>query len=343
MSTLRLDGRDDRYVAVQYPTLDQYISMTRRNVTPIYSTYASTIVSLLDLHTNPPFTVAAKEQQDVDRLEILEAGTGHGSLTLHLARAIAAGNAPQPASALPKGRQSSKLQALSTSEDTECSTDPEWLDWLQSRRAIVHTVEKVSKNSLDAEKLIRGFRQGIYWPHIDFYAGDVDAWIDEQLALREAHHSGFLSHVILDMPGVEGMVPKAAAAMREDAKLVVFCPSITQIAECQKLIKEENIPLVLEKTMELGEGISSGRIWDVRIVTPRRVQAARDNATSQATEDATLSDVDVGDDSAEANLAAERIPAPIEDTKVVCRPKVGELTFGGGFLGLWRKSTFKKQ
>lgn len=329
-------------MAVQYPTLDQYISMTRRNVTPIYSTYASTIVSLLDLHTNPPFTVEA-EEQNAERLEILEAGTGHGSLTLHLARAIAAGNAPQPATALPRGRQSSKLQASLTSEDAECSTDPEWLAWLQSRGAIVHTVEKVSKNSLDAEKLIRGFRQGLYWPHIDFYAGDVDAWIDEQLAMREAHNTGFLSHVILDMPGVEQMVPKAAAAMREDAKLVVFCPSITQIAECQKLIKEENVPLVLEKTMELGEGISSGRIWDVRIVTPRRAQVAKDHNAAQATEDAAASDVDVSDELAEADLVAESTPARTEDTKVVCRPKVGELTFGGGFLGLWRKSKFRKQ
>ena len=173
LSTLRLDGRDGRYVAVQYPTLDQYVSMTRRNVTPIYSTYASTIVSLLDLHADPPFT-RTDGQPNPERLEILEAGTGHGSLTLHLARAIAAANAPQPGTALPNGRQSTRSPAASPAEDSDFSTDPEWSDWLQSRRAVVHTVEKSAKNSLDAEKLIRRFRQGLYWPHIDFYAGDVD-------------------------------------------------------------------------------------------------------------------------------------------------------------------------
>jgi hypothetical protein len=154
--------------------------------------------------------------------------------------------------------------------------------------------------------------------------------------------SGFLTHVILDMPGVERTVPKAATAMREDAKVVVFCPSITQIAECQKLIHKENVPLTFEKAVELGEGISTGRIWDVRVVTPRKDLAAR--ASARGLSDA--SDTSESEASApdERGLGIAEAPANgSEETKFVCRPKVGEVTFGGGFLGLWRKSTFKKK
>lgn len=342
LSTLRIDGRDGRYVAVQYPTLEQYVSLTRRNVTPIYASYANSIVSLLDLHGVSPVT-SADEEGSANRLEILEAGTGHGSLTMQLGRAIAAGNPPQPGSLLPRRGSSSKRYADLQSEDLESKSDMEWSQWFRTRRSVVHTVEKVTKNSRDAEKFIRGFRQGMYWPHIDFYAEEVDKWIESQLAVRDAHESGFLSHVVLDMPGVEQMVPRAAAAMREDAKLVVFCPSITQIAECQRLIHKENVPLVFDKAVELGEGISTGRLWDVRVVIPRQTLAAKERTVDESSDGSGSSGSDESDTSDQEAAAEERRPAPTDETKFVCRPKVGEMTFGGGFLGLWRKSTFKKQ
>jgi tRNA A58 N-methylase Trm61 len=341
LSTLRLDGRDNRYVSVQYPSLEQYISMTRRNVTPIYASYANTIVYLLDLHATIPL-VEAEGHDSPKSVEILEAGTGHGSLTIHLARAIAAANAPQPRTALPCGRQTSKKHHEASPEEAGSETDGEWSHWFRLRRAVVHTVEKVSRNSIDAEKLIRGFRQGIYWPHVDFYAGDVDAWIDSQLDARKDHEPGFLSHVILDMPAVEQMIPKAASAMREEAKLAVFCPSITQIAECQKLIRDQCVPLVFEKVLELGEGISTGRTWDVRVVTPRKVLAAKELVVEEPSEDSPSSGSDEAATPEELLRVDEPSTTPNNETRFVCRPKVGELIVGGGFLGLWRKSTFKK-
>lgn len=320
--------------------------MTRRNVTPIYASYANSIVSLLDLHATVPI-IDPDDNGRSKPLEILEAGTGHGSLTIHLARAIAAGNPPQPASALPRGRQTNKKKAEVPSEDSDSdpdsSTNAKWANWFRSRRAVVHTVEKVSHNSTDAERLIRGFRQGLYWPHIDFYAGDVDAWIDSQIESRNDRGDGFLSHVVLDMPAVERMIPKAASAMREEAKLIVFCPSITQIAECQKLISKEDVPLVFEKAVELGEGISTGRTWDVRVVTPRKVLAAKENAGEEASDDSASTGNEESTASDSTSSAGESAPAMSDEARFVCRPKVGEVTFGGGFLGLWRKSTFKKQ
>jgi tRNA A58 N-methylase Trm61 len=343
LSMLRLDGRDNRYVAIQYPTLEQYVSLTRRNVTPIYATYANTIVSLLDLHAILPTTQPAQDGS-VKPIEILEAGTGHGSLTIHLARAIAAGNTTQPSSTLPRGRQTSTKQMNLSAEDEDADTNSEWSVWFKSRQAVIHTVEKVKQNSIDAERLIRGFRQGIYWPHIDFYADDVDAWLESQLEQRKVRSTGFLSHAILDLPGVEQMVPVVAEALREEAKLMVFCPSITQIAECQKMIHQNKTPLVFEKAVELGEGISSGRVWDVRVVLPRKTLVAKEPVMQ-------IEEPEVAADSASDESISSEVGSPAaslttnmsEDLKFVCRPKVGEMTFGGGFLGLWRKSTFRRK
>ncbi|CAG8585741.1 6499_t:CDS:2 [Ambispora gerdemannii] len=58
---------------VQIPTLDEYTLLMRRHTTPIYTKDAAAMVSLLDLR---PYSY------------ILEAGSGNGSLTLYLARAL---------------------------------------------------------------------------------------------------------------------------------------------------------------------------------------------------------------------------------------------------------------
>lgn len=315
LSTLRIDGPNKRYVKVQQPTLDEYISLTRRNVTPIYSSYATTITSLLDIHPPPPKTPSSTGPP----YQILEAGTGHGSLTIHLARAIAAGNPCPPPTPLPLGRQT---------DPTHRTTDPAWSDFLNSRRAIIHTLERIPKNSHDAEKFVRGFRQGLYWPHIDFHVGDVREWVKQQLGGQEKKGKPFLSHVILDLPGVVDYLEVVAPAMLEDALVVVFCPSVTQIAECQARVKygagrgKGTMGMVFQQALELGEGVSTGRVWDVRLVRPReeRVETTEDGGEEEA-ECGTDQDGGMGG-----------------SLKFVCRPRVGDRTIGGGFVGVWRKT-----
>ncbi|CAG8699729.1 24158_t:CDS:2, partial [Dentiscutata erythropus] len=63
----------DKSYTIHFPTLDEYVVMIPRLMTPIYPKDASTIVALLDLH---PYS------------RIMEAGTGNGSLTLYLARSL---------------------------------------------------------------------------------------------------------------------------------------------------------------------------------------------------------------------------------------------------------------
>ncbi|KAI8350621.1 S-adenosyl-L-methionine-dependent methyltransferase [Choanephora cucurbitarum] len=69
-----INTQDDSYkYMVHFPTLEEYVTHVPRACTPIYPKDAATIVQLLDLEPGH---------------RVLEAGTGNGSLTLYMARAI---------------------------------------------------------------------------------------------------------------------------------------------------------------------------------------------------------------------------------------------------------------
>lgn len=315
---LVVKNSEARTVFVNYPTLDTYISKTPRLVTPIYASYAASIVDLLDIHPSPS-TFSGH------RLEILDAGTGHGSLALHLARAIASANPPPPDAPFPRLRQSSSgLEDASVDAPEHAEQLTTWSDYRDSRKAVIHTIEVSMRTSLYAETVIRGFRQGLYWPHIDFHAASVGEWVQEHVTKR----GSFLSYALLDLPDVHAQLASVATALLTDGKLLVFAPSITQIGECEQVIQENNLPLRLLKVHELGEGISTGRDWDVRLVTPR----ARERVPKD--DDASSND----DEESPGELSEEDVTAPQSPRKVwVMRPRVGKKVIGGGFVGLWRK------
>ncbi|EXJ74440.1 uncharacterized protein A1O5_02736 [Cladophialophora psammophila CBS 110553] len=340
---------------IEIPSLEDYVTLTPRLVTPVYSSYASSIVSLLDIHPEP-YTAFPDKGVPLPCLQILEAGTGHGSLTLHLARAIAAANPPPPAIQLPNLRRVTKSPTHSFPATEEAHSESNslrraWDEWKQSRRAVLHTVEVVPANSVHAEKIVRGFRRGLYWPHVDFYTGGVKEWI----ANKRNINAEFLDFVLLDMPGVHSQIQHVEPTMRDGAKLVVFVPSITQIADCVKVVQELSLALNMEKVLELGEGISSGRKWDVRFVKPRKGTTSTNTdgktkragsekvpvVVSKAGDENKLSDCANNKDTEDEEPAEDEIsPTSQEDQPVmVCRPLVGERTFGGGFIALFRKTS----
>jgi tRNA methyltransferase complex GCD14 subunit len=269
------------------------------------------MVSFLDIHIAPP-TSTNEPSSSQPPLEILESGTGHGSLTLHLARAIAAANPPPPLLSAP---------------------EQDWTVWRKTRRAILHSVEINEKTSTHAQKLIKGFRQGLYYPHIDFHASDVASWVSSQ------SRTGFLSYVLLDMPGVHRVVEDVVPAMKDDAMLMVFVPSITQIGDCVRAITEKKLPLDMVQVVEMGEGLSNGRYWDVRLVQKRaqerrskviKVDANKvDPEKAETLAEEFVQDRVVDDDGTEAGIDE----APV----MVCRPRVGRLTKGACYVGLWRR------
>ena len=161
----------------------------------------------------------------------------------------------------------SDISAESSFSDNERSAQV-WQEWRRSRRAIVHSVEISPSYSKHAEKkVVAGFRRGLYSPHIDFHIADVDDWIDVQLERR--NHEPFLSFVFMDMPSSHQHLAKVVNAMKQDALIVVFVPSITQIGDCVREIKANGLPLRMEKVLELGDGLSNGRLWDVRLAFKR--------------------------------------------------------------------------
>lgn len=285
-------------------------------------------MSLLDIHVDTPSDPIRSEPP----LEILEAGTGHGALTLHLSRAIHAANPPRPRT-LPIANEQEPEDAVYLGESMADLQDTAVQTWRENRRAIVHTLDISDKHSKHAKKIVQGFRGGMYASNVDFHVGDVSDWIGQQKAARKTTEP-FLTHVFLDLPNADQHLANVAPVLHVNGVLAVFNPSITQITQCVEMIREEKMPYLLDQVIELGA--ATIREWDVRAVQPRatikkmEARTASDSPSDEATNQ--LTDQVARDDELAQNLAqAEKKWA------MVCRPKVGQLVVGGGFLGLWRR------
>ncbi|KAI4238071.1 MAG: hypothetical protein LQ349_001363 [Xanthoria aureola] len=291
------------------PTLDEYIVMTPRLVTPIYPADANLIVSLLDLHPGS----LEPSSGTISPIEVLEAGTGHGSLTLHLARAVHAANVG--------------IRLAAACVDQSLQAMP---------RAIIHTVDVSSKYSQHAAKIVGDFRRGMYLRNVNFHVGNVSEWIEQQMHARGPRP--FLSHVLLDLPSSHNHVGTATSALHVDGKLLVFNPSITQINSVVQYIKAKRLPLQLERVVEVGPSMTGGRIWDVRFAKPRALIKGVDenvtfvkcaNADQAVKDDAKASCLDDGE---------EEQPHDQKSFEIVCRPKSGTRISGGGFVALWSRN-----
>jgi hypothetical protein len=278
---------------------------------------------------------------------------------LHLARAVHAANPPPPSLPPPKLEQAPSVSVNaqhSPLEETGADKDirATWEAYRASRRAVIHSVEISAAYSAHAQKLIHQFRRGMYGPHIDFHVSSIGDWIRSQLDSRNQSSffgkrpdtGPFLSYVILDMPACHMQIETVAPAMKDGALLVVFVPSVTQIGDCVQIIQDTGMRLQMEQVLELGEGISNGRIWDVRLARKRR--SSNDSSPIQANEQA----LEWKKSTKEAANANEQDPVDRKmdslqkaagdssrdgDSVMVCRPKVGKMTIGGGFIGIWRK------
>ncbi|KAH4060637.1 hypothetical protein HBI24_104480 [Parastagonospora nodorum] len=313
---------------IHEPTLADYVRLTPRLVTPLYPSDTNLIVSLLDIHVDTPSEPLRTEPP----LEILEAGTGHGALTLHLARAIHAANPPRP-SAPPIAQEEEPEDAIYLGETMADLHHTASQSWKDNRRAIVHTLDISSKHSKHARKIVEGFRNGMYASNVDFHVGDVSDWISEQRATRQTEEP-FLTHVLLDLPNAEQHLTNVAPALHANGILTVFNPSITQIADCVEAIREQKMPYLLDQVVELGAGMI--REWDVRAVRPRAtLRKAEAHDTPEVPEGHATEAVD-GQTARDEELAKE-LAQTKEQWAMICRPKAGQQVVGGGFLGIWRR------
>ncbi|KAL7273331.1 hypothetical protein RUND412_003820 [Rhizina undulata] len=279
-----------------YPTLEEYVTKVKRLVTPVYPLDAATIVSLLDIHVAAPNLTDAFPAP----VEILEAGTGHGSLTLALCKAVHAANSHLP----------------------YVNND------LTRRGAIIHTLDNRPAHSSHAREIVHGFRKGLYKHDAEFYVGEPSSWVESQLASRRKSSGSeseepFLSHAILDLPGPETHIGAVTKGLIPDGILGLWCPSITQIVACVKSARENRVPITMDRVVEFpgGTGVGAGlRRWDVRFAKVRsRANAEPAVKSEDAAEDGAVKKED------------------LSEFEVVCRPMVGERLVGGGFFAIFRK------
>lgn len=333
-------------VVIYEASMSSYVLNAERMATPIYPHDAGTIVSMLELHPERPDEGEGEGEELDGPFEVFEAGTGMGSLTLHIARALHAGNRGMSrdmreavASAGVK-RLNGSVWSVPEGVD-ESVTDPaerrtlggvesltlarlEVSDtlaarlrgWQDSRRYVLHSLDRNVAHAREAWRFLRGFRAGMYLPNVDVHIGSVDAYLGGRLARRGDRP--FLSRAVLDMPSPQDFAAPVVRALRTNGLLVVFNPSISQIAEFARWTAEDEVGkrLKLEKVVELANTVSvsaaedgglndggGGRAWDVRTVVPRSRE---------------------GD--GERGAVAQ-----------VMRPKVGDRVGGGGFVAVFRK------
>ncbi|KAL1887001.1 hypothetical protein Cpir12675_006764 [Ceratocystis pirilliformis] len=319
-----------RIVDIYEPTLPAYVHHApSRLATPIYAQDANLITSLFDLHPDPDPAAAP--------IEIFEAGTGIGGLTLHLARAIHAANPPVPAALrhalvrgdykLPSVRDNSN-EPLVEDHHEMTFADPSLQamhdEYLALRRAVVHTLDVRHSHSRYAHKMVRHFRQAQYLLDVSFHVAEIQTYLEQRLA--ETHGKPFLTHAFLDLPEPEEHIHAVMQALKPDGTLLVFAPSITQIACVVKWVGggAERKPLRLEKTLELPMATnnetslrigSGGKEWDVRYVKTKKalLEASKEVSADEATTASAKEDV------------------------LVCRPMVYQRIVGGGFIGVFRK------
>jgi tRNA (adenine57-N1/adenine58-N1)-methyltransferase len=257
-------------------------------------------------------------------LEIFEAGTGHGALTLNLARAIHGANTATPP--IPD----EDITAEATPDVVERMKDT-YQEWRKNRRAVIHTLDCSGRHSAHAETVVKNFRHGLYYPHIDFHVGSIDEYLTSRLEATDG--TPFLDHAILDLPDIHHYFDIVGRALKANGTLITFCPSITQINAGMTFVRQGAVPLFLEKVIEVGGVVGvGGREWDVRPVKPRALLKARteDIKPSEEPEDALAEDLE------------DLRQSPDSDDsgwEMVCRPKVGLRIVGGGFVGVWRKMT----
>ncbi|EOO02972.1 putative trna (adenine-n -)-methyltransferase protein [Phaeoacremonium minimum UCRPA7] len=267
--------------------------------------------------------------------EIFEAGTGHGGLTLHLARAIHGANPPVPPAlrtALLHAEYVPKRARFATRDPGEglpTTSTPERPDhnslilpsedtvsayqaYLPARRAIIQSLDINSDHSRRAHRNIRGFRRGLYALDTSLHVGTISEYIASRFLAQG--DEPFLAHAILDLPDPfadQTSVELVTAALRPDGLLLLFCPSITQIAEFIQEATRRGLPFVTSRVVELptntmdsepkeGPSNSGGRDWSI-----------------------------------EHTIVSE---GPSRKVLTRCRPKVGTLKIvGGGFVGVLQR------
>ncbi|KAI7975090.1 hypothetical protein EIK77_002113 [Talaromyces pinophilus] len=92
----------------------------------------------------------------------------------------------------------------------------------------------------------------------------------------------------------------------------------------------------MERVVELGMGISGGRLWDVRMAV-KKSRADPSSWIKEGRDDAEQSTTEETDSVESGSTSTVSEQESTQDNVLVCRPKVGSKIVGGGFVGIWRR------
>ncbi|KAH8595770.1 S-adenosyl-L-methionine-dependent methyltransferase [Bisporella sp. PMI_857] len=211
---------------------------------------------------------------------------------------------------------------------TGSQQEEQYARYLSNRRAIVHTLDNSAAHSNFARKVVRNYNRGIYYPCIDFHVGTIPDYLSRRLSATGG--MPFLAHAILDIPATELYLNIVGQSLKPGGILITWNPSVTQIIKCSGEVRNQSLPFVLEKVVEVGKGVGvGGREWDIRAVVPRATIATNEKSAGNKASDPQGGSVEQG------------ISPAMDDTPMewICRPKVGLRTEGGGFVGVWRRKS----
>lgn len=226
-----------RYI-VTHPTQEEFINLSPRNAQPIYPFDAASIVNLAELHIDYP--QLSETGEIVNPVQILEAGTGHGSLTLCLAKALHPAN----------------CHAYEGSDGS-----------IYKRGAILHSLDQNSAHLKTGRKTLAQFQRGIYAKNVDFHLVESPSkWLEEQWDSQNQLDAAFL-----DMPSSEDHFKAIAQNLKIDCPIILFSPSVTQILDAVKHVHlNRDLRLSHIRTMEFIPGAGGGmREWNVGFTTVR--------------------------------------------------------------------------
>lgn len=239
---------------ISKPTTEEYINLIAREAQPIYPLDAAAIVSLADFHMDYPELNKETGELVEAPVQFLEAGTGHGSLSLAICKQLHAANC--------------------YAKDGD----------LSKRGAILHTIDCREKHSKTGEKTVKSFQKGIYKNDAEFHVSESPShWLEEESAkwaelyssknqetikaLKDVQYKeAFLSGCFLDMAGFHKHLKTISKYLLLDAPVVIFCPSLTQIMEALYTVdKDPETKLHFVKTVQLLDGVGGGlKEWDTR-------------------------------------------------------------------------------
>lgn len=304
---------------VSHPTLEEYINLTNRKAQPIYALDAASIVTLMDIHLDAP--VVEWESNGKPKIkevtQFLEAGTGHGSLSLAIAKQL------QPSNVL-----------------SRIMPDADQVDY---RGAILHSIDCNKSHSFQGKETVDGFRRGQYSQNVEFHLSDSPSewletdeckkWseksipIDKESIEFKSNGSSWLDGVFLDMPSYDKQLIRLCKDLKIDGKIITFCPSINQILDGIKEIDQYNEITI--KSLDEGEGelpFTSQGGEPAKMIHEKTIQLLPG----------------MGGGLQEWDTRKTLIKATGE-TGYTVRPKVGMRTVAGGFISIWRKVGLTEQ